>query len=138
MSAPAASPSIDTAARLYAAFAAHDGAGLAELLHPEFCGRVSDGMPFGLGGEVHGPEEMLLNVWGGAAAHFEIAPQPDEFVVVGDDRVIAFGYYRGHSRATGKQYSAAFVHDITIRDGMVASLVQITDTQRWHEALVAS
>lgn len=131
------SPS-DVATRLYAAFAAHDRAALAGLLHPEFTGRVSTGMPFGLGGEIDSPEKMLLNVWGGAAAHFEIDPQPDEFVTVGEDRVIAFGYYRGRGRATGKQYSAAFVHDITVHDDKIASLVQITDTQCWHDALAAS
>jgi ketosteroid isomerase-like protein len=128
----------DIAARLYAAFATHDGAGLAGLLHPEFTGRVSAGMPFGLGGDIDSPARMLSHVWGQAAAHFEIAPQPDEFVTVGDDRIIAFGYYRGHSRATGKQYSAAFVHDITIRDDKIVALVQITDTQCWHDALAAS
>ncbi|MDX1878825.1 nuclear transport factor 2 family protein [Mycolicibacterium sp. 141076] len=128
----------DIATNLYAAFAAHDPAGLAALLHPDFTGRVSAGMPFGLGGDVDSPETMLSKVWGEAATHFEITPQPDEFVVVDDERIIAFGYYRGSSRATRKQYSAAFVHDITIRDGKVVGLVQITDTQRWHDALVAS
>ncbi len=129
---------IDLATRLYAAFAAHDPAGLAVLLHPDFTGRVSTGMPFSLGGEIDSREKMLLTVWGGAAAHFETTPLPDEFVVAGEDRVIAFGYYRGSSRATGKQYSAAFVHDITVRDDKVVGLIQITDTQCWHDALVAS
>lgn len=138
MRTPLTNPSIDTASRLYAAFATHDGAALAGMLHPEFTGRVSSGMPFGLGGEIDSPEKMLRNVWGGAAAHYETAPQPDEFIAVGDDRVIVFGYYHGRSRTTGKQYAAAFVHDITIREGKIASLVQITDTQRWHAALVAS
>jgi ketosteroid isomerase-like protein len=128
----------DIATNLYAAFAAHDPAGLAALLHPDFTGRVSAGMPFGLGGDIDSPEKMLSKVWGEAAAHFEITPQPDEFVIVDDERIIAFGYYRGSSRATGKQYSAAFVHDITIRNDKVVRLVQITDTQRWHDALVAS
>ncbi|WP_202915660.1 nuclear transport factor 2 family protein [Mycolicibacterium sp. CBMA 234] len=49
-----------------------------------------------------------------------------------------FGYYRGHSRATGKRYVAAFAHDITIRDDKIVALVQITDTQCWHDALAAS
>ncbi|MUL68337.1 hypothetical protein BOO86_27970 [Mycobacterium sp. CBMA 234] len=138
MNTPLASPSIDVATRLYTAFAAHDGAALAGLLHPEFTGRVSAGMPFGLGGEIDSPEKMLLNVWGEASAHFEITPQPEEFVPAGDDRVIAFGYYRGHSRATGKRYVAAFAHDITIRDDKIVALVQITDTQCWHDALAAS
>jgi uncharacterized protein len=132
------SPAIEVATRLYAAFSAHDGVALAGLLHPSFTGRVSAGMPFGLGGAVDSPEKMLRSVWGAASAEFEISPQPDEYVRVADDRVIVLGYYRGRSRVTGKQFEAAFAHDITVRDGTIAALVQITDTQCWHEALAAS
>jgi ketosteroid isomerase-like protein len=35
---------------------------------------------------------------------------------------------------TGRPLDAAFAHVLSIRNGRVASLVQITDTQRWHEA----
>jgi hypothetical protein len=30
---------------------------------------------------------------------------------------------------------AAFAHDIRLRDGLIVSLVQITDTAMWHKAL---
>ncbi|MGB8406481.1 MAG: nuclear transport factor 2 family protein [Mycobacterium sp.] len=136
MSTSEAIPAIEVAARLYAAFAASDGAALARLLHPEFTGRVSDGMPFGAGGPVHSPGQMLREVWGAAFTHYETAPHPDEYVAVGNDRVIVLGYYRGRSRATHRQYEAAFTHDITIRDNKIASLVQITDTKPWHDALI--
>lgn len=128
---------VEVAERLYAAFASHDRAGLAALLHPDFTGRVSEGMPFGLGGAVHSPEQMLRDVWGGASAHWETAPYPDEFVASGENRVIVLGYYRGRGRTTGRRYAAAFAHDITVRDGLIASLTQITDTKPWHDALAA-
>jgi uncharacterized protein len=137
MSAPHTSIAAAVAARLYTAFAAGDGRALAALLHPNFSGRVSEGMPLGVGGTIEGPKQMLRNVWGATFAQYETAPQPDEYVVVDDDRVIVFGYYRGRSRATGKRYEAAFAHDITICDGKIASLVQITDTKPWHDALAA-
>ncbi|UVO13998.1 hotdog fold thioesterase [Mycobacterium sp. SVM_VP21] len=125
-----------TVAALYSAFAAADGAALADLLHPQFVGRVSSGMPLGAGGPVEGPEQMLLGVWGATFAEYDTAPQPDEVVVVGPDRAIVFGYYRGRSRSTDQNFEAAFTHDITVRDGKVASLIQITDTKPWHDALV--
>ncbi len=128
---------VEVAERLYTAFASHDRATLAALLHPDFTGRVSEGMPFGLGGAVHSPEQMLRDVWGGASAHWETAPYPDEFVAAGENRVIVLGYYRGRGRASGHRYVAAFVHDITVRDGKIASLTQITDTKAWHDALAA-
>ncbi|MEZ0050212.1 ketosteroid isomerase-like protein [Mycobacterium sp. MAA66] len=137
MSTSDAIPATEVVARLYAAFAAGDGPTLAGLLHPEFTGRVSDGMPFGLGGIVHSPEQMLRDVWGATHTHYETTPHPDEYLAVGRDRVIVLGYYRGRSRATHRQYEAAFTHDITIRDRKIASLVQITDTKRWHDALIS-
>jgi ketosteroid isomerase-like protein len=135
MNAPEIVPVPKVVTRLYTAFAAADGLALAELLHPQFTGRVSTGMPCGVGGTVDSPHRMLGNVWGAVFVHYDTAPQPDEYIVVGHNRVIVLGYYRGHSRATGRHYEAAFAHDITIGDGKIASLIQITDTKPWHDAL---
>ncbi|MCX8563883.1 nuclear transport factor 2 family protein [Mycolicibacterium mucogenicum] len=137
MTTPDSLTPVDVATRLYAAFASHDRPALAALLHPDFTGRVSEGMPFGLGGSVHGPEQMLRDVWGGASKYYETAPHPDEYVAAGENRVIVLGYYRGRCRTTGRHYAAAFAHDITVRDGKIASLTQITDTKPWHDALAA-
>lgn len=123
------------AERVYQAMADDDGRALAGLLHPEFRGRVSAGLPLGLGGPVDGPEQMLQGVWFTVAKAFDVRPEPDEFVPVGEDRVIVIGFYRGQARETGRSYTAAFVHDIRVRDDRIASLVQITDTAEWHAAL---
>ncbi|MFF1820736.1 hypothetical protein ACFVWG_25745 [Kribbella sp. NPDC058245] len=45
-----------------------------------------------------------------------------------DDRVIVLGYYRGRARTTNRPYQAAFAHDLTITDDLIARLTQITDT----------
>lgn len=121
--------------QLYEAFSAADGITLARLLHPQFVGRVSVGMPCGAGGAVDSPEHMLRDVWGATFIEFDTAPQPDEIVVVSEDRAIVFGYYRGRSRHANRSYEAAFAHDITVRDGLIASLTQVTDTKSWHDAL---
>jgi uncharacterized protein len=138
MSESETSTIVEVATRLYEAFAAGNGLTLAGLLHPEFTGRVSDGMPFGVGGIIEDPQQMLRNVWGTTFTQYQTTPQPDEYVVVGGNRVIVLGYYRGRSRVAGREYEAAFAHDITIRDGKIASLVQITDTKPWHDALAVS
>lgn len=128
----------DVAEKLYAAFAKSDGQALADLLDPSFTARVSAGMPLGVGGSVADPRTMLLDVWGAVFVAYDAAPIPEEFVEVAPDRVIVFGDYRGTCRATGRSFEAAFAHDLTVRDGKITSLVQITDTNRWHEALVAA
>lgn len=126
------------AERLYQAFADDDGRTLAELVHPDFTGRVSAGMPLDIGGEITDARQMLRGIWGAIAREFDVTPEPDEYVPVGSDRMIVFGFYRGHARSTGHKFAAAFAHDVTVRDGKLASLVQITDTKLWHDALNGS
>ena len=124
----------ETAARLYAALKSRDVEALVELLDPGFIARVSEGMPLGVGGDIRGPREMVLGVWGKVAGAFDAVPHPDEYLQVGPDRVIVLGWYRGTSRATGRQFQAAFAHDLVVRDGKLVSLTQITDTKPWHDA----
>lgn len=129
------STATDAATRLYAALAAVDVDALAALLHPEFTGHVSDGMPLAVGGAVDGAEQMLVGVWGRVASAYDVAPQPAEYLEVAPDRVIVLGHYRGRSRETGTAFDAAFAHDLRIADGRIRRLVQITDTRRWYDVL---
>lgn len=92
----------------------------------------------GAGGVRHGPEAMLKNCWAVAAGLFGTRPEPEEQVRAGPDRVVVSGHYRGTVRATGRPYQAAFARDLQLRDGLVARLVQITDTASWTEALTES
>ncbi|HJQ23695.1 MAG TPA: nuclear transport factor 2 family protein [Blastocatellia bacterium] len=45
-----------------------------------------------------------------------------------DDRVVVQGRYRWRIKATGREYSADWVHVFTIRDGQVVSFQEYTDT----------
>jgi uncharacterized protein len=58
----------------------------------------------------------------------------EELMPSGADRVIAVGTYRGTVRASGEPVEAAFAHVLTIRDGRIARLQQITDTVSWTPA----
>ncbi|WP_410873296.1 nuclear transport factor 2 family protein [Nocardia sp. A7] len=124
----------DVAEQLYAAFEKSDGQALAGLLDPSFTAHVSAGMPLNVGGSVADPRTMLSKVWGAVFVAYDVAPVPAEFVEVARDRVIVFGDYRGTCRSTSKSFEAAFAHDLTFHDGKITSLVQITDTKRWHDA----
>ncbi|MEV4095558.1 nuclear transport factor 2 family protein [Streptosporangium saharense] len=123
--------------RLYRGFAARDPEAILGALHPEFVGTVSAGMPLGVGGTHTGPEAMLGDCWGVVFTHLDTAPYPEEEVWSGPERVVVFGHYRGTARASGRAHEAAFAHDLRLRDGLVAGLVQITDTARWGEALAS-
>jgi len=125
---------LDAAHALYAAFAAHDGAGILAALHDDFRGEVTPGLPFGAG-EHHGPRAMFADCWGPVFAALDVAPYPDELLLTEDGRVVALGHYRGTARASGRDLDAVFVHVLRFRDGKVVDLIQITDSQRWIEAL---
>lgn len=119
---------------LYAALRAGDASALLAALHPEFRGRVTDGLPFGIGGVADGPAEMLRDVWARAFTHYELYPDPEEYVPTADGRVLVLGWYVGTGRATGQPLRARFAHVVEVREGLVVALEQITDSARWWAA----
>ncbi|MFF5205431.1 nuclear transport factor 2 family protein [Streptosporangium sp. NPDC000396] len=121
--------------RLYEGFAAGDGEKILSALHPDFVGVVSAGMPLGVGGTHHGPEAMFRGCWSVISRHMETYPRPEEELWSGAERVTVLGHYVGTVRATGRAYEAAFAHDLSLKDGLIVRLVQITDTAKWAEAL---
>lgn len=126
---------LQTARRLYEAFAAHDAAALLAVLAPGFRGVVAEGMPQGLGGAYDGAETMLRDCWARVFALLELRPVPAEYLLAAGDRMVVLGRYEGTARGTGRPLSAAFAHVLRIADGRVRELVQVTDTARWHDAL---
>jgi 2-(1,2-epoxy-1,2-dihydrophenyl)acetyl-CoA isomerase len=119
------------AQRLYDAMAHADGDALFSLLTTDFVGTVSDGMPCGVGGEHHGPADMIVGVWGRIASVYDMHVDPLEYLPVDDERVVVLGRYWGGARDGGSAVDAAFAHVITTRGERIAALRQITDTARW-------
>ena len=68
---------------------------------------------------------------------YDVTPEVTRYVETGGPELVAIGRYVGSARGTGRPLDAAFVHVLEIRDGCVASLEQITDTHRWHDAIAA-
>ncbi|HYO03509.1 MAG TPA: nuclear transport factor 2 family protein [Mycobacterium sp.] len=118
------------ARRLYDAMAHTDADALLNLLTDDFEGSVSTGMPHGVGGAHHGPNDML-GVWGTIDALYVMTVEPTEFLTVDDSRVVVVGRYHGPARDGRTAVDAAFAHVITTRGDRVAELRQITDTARW-------
>jgi ketosteroid isomerase-like protein len=119
---------------LYDAMAAHDPAAILAPLDDEFVGLVSRGMPLEAGGRHDGPEAMLRDVWGRVFAAYDMRVEPDELLPAGPDRVVALGRYRGVQRGSGHEVDARFAHVVTVRDGRITRLEQITDTACWTAA----
>jgi ketosteroid isomerase-like protein len=125
---------LDLARELYDAFADADGQQLVALLHSDFRGHVSEGMPLGVGGTHVGPTAMLHEVWIPVAQCFAARPVPERFLTCDDGDIVVLGRYEGQPAGPGRPLSAVFAHVLTFRDDRIAELIQITDTQRWVEA----
>jgi len=124
------SAQLDLVRRFYDAFLAHDAAAILDLLDPGFEGDVSAGMPGGVGGRHHGAETMMREVWIPVFSAYDVRVEAEELLECGD-RVVAIGGYRGTERASGAPFDASFAHVLTIGDGRIAALRQITDTASW-------
>jgi len=127
---------VSIASDLYQALAAGDRARLTELLHPGFEGRVTEGLPFGLGGEYHGPDAMRRDFWGRIGRSFTVRAVPAEFCPLPDGRLMVTGRYVGTARGGGA-LDAEFVHFLSFADGQIVGLVQLTDSVQWAKALAA-
>ncbi|KWX68481.1 nuclear transport factor 2 family protein [Mycobacterium sp. NAZ190054] len=124
----------NVAQRFYRALSDKDADALFALLADDFEGRVSTGMPHGVGGEHHGRVAMVTEVWGRIDAAYDVEVVPHEYLSVGprDGRVVVLGTYRGSARDSPARVDAAFAHVITVRNEQITALQQITDTVRWH------
>ncbi len=128
------SEQVDAARKLYDAMAARDIGALLDSMDEAFVGTVSDGMPLGVGGRHDGRDRMVQDVWVKVFGTFDTTPRVDRYIETGGPELVAIGRYVGTARETGRPLDAAFAHVLSIRDGRVASLEQITDTQRWLDA----
>lgn len=128
------STATDVARSLYTALADKDADALFALLTDDFEGRVSAGMPHGVGGEHHGRVAMITDVWGRIAADYDVAVEPAEFLEVSAGpahRVVVLGTYRGRAHDGASAVDAAFAHVITVQNDRITALQQITDTAGW-------
>jgi 2-(1,2-epoxy-1,2-dihydrophenyl)acetyl-CoA isomerase len=125
----------NAARSLYAALCTGDRIALDALLHPEFVGETTPGLPLDLGGRYEGPHHMRRQFWGRIARTFDLAAEPTEMTSLADGRLLVTGTYVGTVRRTGTKLDAGFVHILRFADRQILGLVQITDSQRWWAAL---
>jgi ketosteroid isomerase-like protein len=132
------SSNLDLARAFYAALARPDTGRLLELMHPQFTGHVTDGLPDGLGGTYAGPTAMLREVCGPVSRRFAAMPLPEQFLTCEGGEVVVTGSYTIAPPGAGRRLTAAFVHVLVFRDGQLAELRQVTDGHRWQQAAEAA
>ena len=104
------------------------------MLHPNFELHLCAGLPHNLGGVYRGSApaiEALRRVREDLACR----PEPQRFWAADDEHVVVLGRYSGTSKYSGEPFEAEFIHILCFENGKLATLRQVTDTQRWVEAL---
>lgn len=126
---------LETVQRLYRALADPDPAELLDVLDPNLHANITAGLPHGWGGIYTTAVELMERCWRPIFSQLAVHPVPEEYLVCDPDRIVVLGRYQGQTRATGRTLDAAFAHVLQVEHGRIISLVQITDSARWHEAL---
>lgn len=120
---------------LYDALAAGDRSRIEAALGEDFVGRLTPGLPFGIGGEHHGAAAMVRDGWFAIGAHWRVRAHPSRFGTTQDGRIQVEGTYRGTGRRSGRPFEAEFVHQWEVRGGRVHGLTQLTDSAAFVAAL---
>lgn len=121
--------------RTYRALAAGDRDGLAELLHPDFDGYFSPGLPAPIGGHHAGARACIEDGWWAIGAAFALRAHPERWLPAEDGPLVVLGTYRGSARRSGGALEAPFAHVWQAEEGVLRSLRQYTDTALWARAL---
>jgi 2-(1,2-epoxy-1,2-dihydrophenyl)acetyl-CoA isomerase len=122
---------------LYEALAGGDADTLAGLLHPDFVGETTEGLPFSLGGRHEGPEAMTRDFWWSVGRHYRARAEPEQMLALADGGLLVLGRYTGSARDGGAPLDAAFAHVLHFVDDRIVGLAQYTDSARWAGALPA-
>ncbi len=85
-----------------------------------------------------GPQAVLEGVFARLGEDWEVFEvKPEEFLDAGD-RVVALGRYNAKHKASGREVWAQFAHVWGVREGMVTSFQQYTDTKQFADAVQKS
>ncbi len=122
---------------LYDALAAGDADTLGDLLHPDFVGETTEGLPLDLGGRHSGPEAMTRDFWWAIGRHYRARAEPERMLPLADGGLVVLGRYTGSARDGGAPLDAAFAHVLHFDRDRIVGLAQYTGSARWAAALPA-
>jgi 2-(1,2-epoxy-1,2-dihydrophenyl)acetyl-CoA isomerase len=121
--------------RLYPALAAGDATTLKAILAPDFRAELPAGFPLGIGGHRDSADAMINDTWWAIGRAYSTTVEPEDWIDLGDGRLLVTGHYRGRGRESGREFDAVFMHLWAASDGRLRSLLHCTDTAAWAAAL---
>ncbi|ANU06339.1 nuclear transport factor 2 family protein [Paraurantiacibacter namhicola] len=123
---------VETAKRLYAAFAAGDMDAIAAMLGDDVRWIEAEGGPYEKSNPHIGFEGVLNGVFAPILGEYDdFAATPERFTSEGN-RVVSEGRYTGMHKATGAKLNAQFVHSFEMDGDRIKAMQQYTDTYQWR------
>lgn len=135
MTARATKPEHVVVEGIYDALARGDRDAIVEALTDDFVGRLTPGLPFGIGGVHEGADAMIDRGWFAIGRHWRVRAEPASFEPLPDGRLQVSGTYRGKGRESGTPVEAWFIHQWELRDARISGLTQLTDSAAFVAAL---
>jgi ketosteroid isomerase-like protein len=120
-------------------YSANDNADLEAFykdLSPNIMWKESDGFP--TPGVFRSRAEIQSNVFDVLSRDWEIFRFSLEYLVDGNERIVAIGTYRGTHRKTGRSFEARASHVWHVLNGKIKSFEQFADTHVMQTAATAS
>jgi ketosteroid isomerase-like protein len=122
------SENVEVARRGYEAFNRGDIDGALESMHPEIEWQTYI-VPGPGGGTYHG-RDGVRQLWSDARGIFgEFRNEPERFIEVPPDRVVAFVRICGVGRESGVPVEARIAHVLTIKDGLAFRVQSFEDRE---------
>ena len=118
---------LDVVMGIYEAFGRGDLPGVLSRMDPQAELQFEGPSAVAWTGNYHGHEgwTKFFQTLGGHVDEITLTMEP--FAVQGD-RVVVAGRYQGRVKATGQRIDSPLVHLWTLRNGMVARCLELTDT----------
>ena len=121
-------------AKMYDAFAAGDVPALVAGMDPGIVWNEAENFIYAGGNPYTGPDAILNGVFGPIGAEWDnFRLEMTQFQNLDSDGVLVTGRYRGTFKANGKNLDAQFAHVWKMKDTLVVSFQQYTDTWQARE-----
>jgi uncharacterized protein len=127
---------LDLIRSTYEGSSQENGKHLVAALAPDAEWTEAAGFPYA--GSYVGPAAILANVFQRLATEWVGYRAEVASYMVDGDQVVAFGFYSGTYKATGRSMRASFAHHYTLSGGKILRMVQYVDSYMVQQALIGA
>lgn len=127
---------MEVVAAVFVSHGARDTPGLVELLADDVQWHTAEGHPYYGGRPWQGPDEVVEHVVNPVNGDWDNYQTRVDELIDGGDKVIMLGRYTGTNKATGRELDVPVCTIYRVRDGLIWSFEQYTDTAAFRRVMM--